>query len=129
MQTVHALTNCITASRARCLGMATDGNIFAGLPLAPLTEEIVSELCKTAALRIERIVSTGQASPVDHWYDQDANEWVILLRGAARLLFEDEAGERLLGPGDYVHIPAHRRHRVLWTDPEQVTVWLAVHYR
>ena len=109
--------------------MASDGNIFDGLPLATLTEEILSELLTSPDVRIERIVSTGQASPVDQWYDQNWHEWVVLLRGAARLLFEGEAEARFLGPGDYVHIPAHRRHRVLWTDPEQVTLWLAVHYR
>jgi cupin 2 domain-containing protein len=109
--------------------MHNDGNMFAALPLATLTEELVTELLTTPNLRIERIVSTGQATPVDHWYDQDWDEWVILLRGGARLLFDGEAEAPYLGPGDYVHILAHRRHRVLWTDPQQVTVWLAVHYR
>ena len=109
--------------------MASEGNIFAGLPAAPLAEEVLSDLLAAPDLRIERIVSTGQATPADQWYDQDRQEWVILLRGAARLLFEGEADARSLGPGDYVHIPAHRRHRVVWTDPQQATVWLAVHYR
>ena len=109
--------------------MPSDGNIFAELPLAALTDELFSELLTSPALRIERIVSTGQATPIDQWYDQDWNEWVILLQGGARLLFEDETEQRSLGPGDYVEIPAHRRHRVLWTVPDQVTVWLAVHYR
>jgi cupin 2 domain-containing protein len=109
--------------------MANDGNIYTGLPFEPLTEEIVSELLATPNLEIERIVSTGQASPADHWYDQDWDEWVILLRGGARLLFEGEAEPRRLGAGDYLHILAHCRHRVLWTDPEQLTIWLAVRYR
>ena len=109
--------------------MADHGNMFTGLPSAALTEEVVIELLTTPSLRIERIVSTGQASPVDHWYDQDWDEWVILLLGHARLLFEGEAEARSLSPGDYIHILAHRRHRVLWTDPQQVTVWLAVHFR
>ena len=104
------------------------GNIFAALPAA-LGEEAFAELLSTSALRIERIVSTGQASPQGHWYDQDWGEWVILLRGAACVLFEGEAEPRRLAPGDYLHIPAHRRHRVHWTDPDQATVWLAVHYR
>ena len=103
--------------------------MWAEVSHAALAEEVLSELLIAPDLRIERIVSTGQASPVDQCYDQDWHEWVILLRGAARLLFEDEAEPRFLGPGDYVHILAHRRHRVLWTDPHQVTVWLAVHYR
>ena len=109
--------------------MTSDGNIFAELPSTALTQEVLSELLTSRDLRIERIVSTGQASPVDYWYDQEWHEWVILLRGSAQLLFEDESEARSLRPGDFVHILAHRRHRVLSTDPQQVTVWLAVHYR
>jgi cupin 2 domain-containing protein len=89
---------------------------------------VVAELLTTPNLRIERIVSTGQASPADQWYDQDWDEWVILLRDGAQLLFEDEAQARILDPGNYVYIPAHRRHRVFWTDPQQMTVWLAIHF-
>jgi cupin 2 domain-containing protein len=105
------------------------GNIFAELPSNALPEESVAELLALPNCRIERIVSTGQVSPPDFWYDQDASEWVILLRGGARLLFEGESEPRTLNPGDFVHIAAHRRHRVDWTDPHQPTVWLAVHYR
>lgn len=108
--------------------MRNQGNIFDGLPVVRLPEEMTGEILAAPHTRIERIVSTGQASPVDFWYDQDWDEWVILLRGGARLLFEGEAEQQSLGPGDYVVIPAHRRHRVVWTDPEQVSVWLAVHY-
>ena len=107
----------------------TEGNLFAELPRGALAAEQVTGLLTAPNLRIERIVSTGQATPANDWYDQDRNEWVILLKGGARLLFEDEAEVRWLGPGDYVHIVAHRRHRVVWTDPEQVTVWLALYYR
>jgi cupin 2 domain-containing protein len=109
--------------------MAYSGNLFAGLPSAKLTEEVVAELLTAPNLRIERIVSTGQASAADQWYDQEWDEWVILLRGGARLFFEGEAEARPLAPGDYVHIRAHHRHRVQWTDPREVTVWLAIHYR
>jgi cupin 2 domain-containing protein len=77
-------------------------------------------------LRIERIVSYGQASPPGFWYDQPQAEWVLLLAGAARLRFADEEADRALAPGDCVHIAAHRRHRVAWTHPEHPTVWLAV---
>src|SRR5205807_9641811 len=81
---------------------------------------------RSAGLRIERIVSLAQESPPGFWYDQPQAEWVLLLAGAARLRFADEDEERALGPGDWVHIAAHRRHRVAWTDPEHPTVWLAV---
>ena len=104
------------------------GNLLASLPRRLDAEQIVT-LVANENLRIERIVSTGQASPPGFWYDQPWAEWVLVLAGAAGLVFEGEAEPRVLRPGDYLLIPAHRRHRVAWTDTEQPTVWLAVHYR
>jgi cupin 2 domain-containing protein len=103
-------------------------NIFAGLP-ERLEEERIDDLVSVPGLRIERIVSTGQASPPGFWYDQDWGEWVMVLSGSAGLRFEGEAEPRRLGPGDHVAIPAHARHRVEWTNPTRPTVWLAVHIR
>jgi cupin 2 domain-containing protein len=80
-------------------------------------------------IRIERIVSIGHASRPDGWYDQDRAEWVVLLAGSAGLVFEGEAEPVLLEPGTYVHIPAHVRHRVAWTDRSVPTIWLAIHYQ
>ena len=91
--------------------------------------ERVDALLARRGLRIERIVSLGQASPPGFWYDQSESEWVMLLAGAARLLFADETEARLLGPGDWLDIAPRRRHRVDWTDPAIPTVWLAVFYR
>jgi cupin 2 domain-containing protein len=109
--------------------MAAAGNIFAGLPAPPSSGgEQTNELLTRPGVKIERIVSTGQASPPGFWYDQPWDEWAIVLSGAARLRFEGEADARPLGPGDYVFIPAHARHRVDWTSPNEATVWLAVHY-
>ncbi len=102
-------------------------NVFAPLPAAA-DGEVFEELLRGGRFRMERIVSTGQATPPGQWYDQETDEWVLLLSGAARLRFEDEPHGRPLRPGDYLPIAAHRRHRVEWTDPEQVTVWLAVHF-
>lgn len=102
-------------------------NLFAGIA-GPRDAEQVDVLLETPAFRLERIVSTGQATPPGRWYDQATNEWVALLRGSAGLRFEDEAEPRVLRPGDHVLIAAHRRHRVEWTDPAEVTVWLALHY-
>ena len=102
-------------------------NLFAGLPTS-LPEEMVEVLLRTPAARLERIVSFGQATPAGQWHDGDTNEWVVLLRGAAGLRFEDESTPCVLGPGDWVDIPAHRRHRVDWTAPSEPTVWLALHY-
>ncbi len=106
--------------------MAGLTNLLAEIP-ADVPEELVQTLLSTPTLRIERIVSLGHASPEGFWYDQDTHEWVLLLTGAARLRFEGEEPIDLW-PGSFVNIPAHRRHRVEWTDPSQPTLWLAVHY-
>jgi cupin 2 domain-containing protein len=103
-------------------------NIFWDLPKM-IIEETSETVLDTEHFRLERIISSGQGTPSGEWYDQDTNEWVILLAGNAGLLFEGETEVRVMRPGDYVHIPAHRRHRVAWTDPEQKTVWLALHYQ
>jgi cupin 2 domain-containing protein len=103
-------------------------NVFASLPTA-LLEELVERLVDTPAVTIERIVSTGHRTPAGEWYDQDTDEFVLLLRGRAALRFEDASALAALAPGDWLDIPAHRRHRVEWTDPAAPTVWLAVHYR
>ncbi|MGO8738006.1 cupin domain-containing protein [Rhodoblastus sp.] len=106
--------------------MVRVGNFFADLPDAS-GEEITQLLAAFPGARVERIVSQGQASPPDFWYDQAWAEWVVVLSGAAELLIEGEAAPRRLRPGDYLEIPAHVRHRVAWTDPGQPTIWLAVH--
>ncbi len=108
--------------------MIEAGNLFAGLPDALAGEQVTAIVAKPQA-RIERIVSCGQASPPGFWYDQDFDEWVVVLAGSAGLLIEGEASPRSLAPGDYVHLPAHVRHRVAWTDRTRATVWLAVHLR
>ena len=100
-------------------------NLLRNMPDAR-SVEVTDPLAARPGLRIERIVSFGQASPAGFWYDQHETEWVFLLAGAARLRFEDEAEARCLGPGDWVEIAPHRRHRIDWTDPSEPTVWLAV---
>ncbi len=104
------------------------GNLFAAITQRAAEEQLTT-LLEAASLRVERIVSHGHVTPEGTWYDQDQAEWVLLVQGSAELLFEDEGAARALRPGDYVHIPAHVRHRVIATDPAVPTVWLAVHYR
>jgi len=104
-------------------------NVFSGVPSSESEERFVDLLARSReGVRIERIVSFGQASPAGFWYDQAHGEWVLVLVGEARVRFEDEADARTLRPGDFLNIPAHRRHRVDWTLPGAPTVWLAVHY-
>jgi cupin 2 domain-containing protein len=93
-------------------------NIFDGLP-ENLSEEVFEDIIRAPNVRIERIVSRGHASPEVGWYDQEENEWVIL--------FED-GRQFVLKKGDYLNIPAHLKHRVLWTDKQDFTIWLAVFY-
>jgi len=109
--------------------MTAGGNLFENLPSNSMAEEAVSRLLDARDLRVERIVSFGHASPPGFWYDQPAREWVVLLSGAARLRFDDEAEAVELTPGAYVDIAPHRRHRVEWTAPGVPTVWLAIHYK
>lgn len=99
-------------------------NLLANLPTS-LPEELTTVLAQSSHVRIERIVSTGQASPEGFWYDQGEHEWVVLLQGAATLGFED--GITIdMNPGDYVWIPAHQKHRVERTSTLEPTVWLAI---
>ena len=100
-------------------------NLFGDLP-DNLVDELTQTLTPSSQIRIERIVSHGHASPEGFWYDQDQHEWVCLLKGAARLRFEDHSID--MKPGDFIDIPAHKRHRVEWTTPDEPTIWLAVHY-
>ena len=103
-------------------------NVFTRIPIR-LPDEFVETLVQADSIRIERIVSHGHASPQGFWCDQPEHEWVVLLRGAARLRFEGQEPPLEMTPGDFVNIPAHRRHRVEWTTPDEPTIWLAVHYR
>ena len=104
------------------------GNLFADLPLAAETAERIETLLARPGVRIERIVSTGQASPPGFWYEQEDAEWVLLVSGEALLRFADESEARRLHAGDWIYIEPLRRHRVEWTAPAAPTVWLAVYH-
>ncbi len=103
-------------------------NLFQDLPTGPEAKERIQHLLNRPGLRIERIVSTGQASPPGFWYDQAEHEWVVLLQGAAELTVAMPDGLRTvhLTPGDSLELPAHRRHRVESTCADPPTLWLAV---
>jgi cupin 2 domain-containing protein len=103
-------------------------NVFDDLPTS-LPQELVEVLTQNQHVRIERIVSTGQSSPPGFWYDQEETEWIVLLKGEAKLRFETNDQPTTMRPGDYLLIHAHCKHRVEWTTPDEPTVWLAVFYR
>ena len=102
-------------------------NILSGLPDSS-REEIFTSLLQTSDFCLERIVSAGQATPPGEWLVQERHEWVLVLKGRAQLRFKEGDVVHHLGPGDAVLIPAGCFHRVEWTDPDQKTVWLALHY-
>ena len=103
-------------------------NLFDGIPAAH-ADELFTPLHQVGGLRIERIVSQGQASPDGFWYDQEEHEWVLVVEGSATIEFEGAASPTVLTRGSYLFIPAHVRHRVVRTDPVRQTVWLAIFYQ
>ena len=102
-------------------------NILTNLPPARPDEQL-DTIVNTSTVRIERIVSFGQNTPAGEWFDQDRDEWVLLLSGNAELQFEGSATACRVAAGDHLLIPAGCRHRVSWTDPAVKSVWLAVHF-
>ncbi len=105
----------------------TLNNLYNGIP-AKLDAERFDTLIENQGFKLERIVSKGHATPEGEWYDQEKNEWVLLLSGGARLTVEGMPAPVVLKPGDHLILPAHLKHRVEWTAPDTETVWLAVHY-
>ncbi len=108
--------------------MTAAGNLFSAIPVGSDKDESFTELLGRPGLRIERILSTGQASPPGFWYVQPDGEWGLLVAGAPHLMLEGETQPRELKPGDWIDLPPHCRHRIEWTATDQQTIWLAVHY-
>lgn len=100
------------------------GNIFDLTDPLP-SEEVFTELVSAKGVKIERIISNGQTTPTGEWYDQDLDEWVVLIQGEAELEYENGDRKRLTG-GDYLLIPSHARHRVVFTSTDPPCVWIAV---
>ncbi len=103
------------------------GNLLKDVP-RELAEEMVDVLVEKKGVRIERIISTGQSTPDDEWMDQDRNEWVLVVSGAARLSFKDPQEVVEMSKGDWANIEAGRKHRVDWTTENQPTIWVTVFY-
>ena len=103
------------------------GNILKILP-QNATEEVSNIIHKNQNIRIEQIISSGQTSPAEGWYDQEENEWVILLQGNAHIEFEG-SGIVLLRQGDHILIDAHRKHKVIFTSKNPCSIWLAIFFK
>jgi cupin 2 domain-containing protein len=100
-------------------------NLFNNIP-SSIPDEIFETIISTPFIKIERIISKGQKSDPDFWYDQEKSEWIIVLQGKARLQFEDKT--ICLAPGDYTNIDPHQKHRIDWTTSRKETIWLAIFY-
>ena len=101
-------------------------NIFNNVP-QKLNAELFEKILSTNNFKVERIVSEGHTSPENFWYDQESNEFVLLLFGSAKISY-DNGKIFELHSGDYLIIDAHQKHRVDFTDPDQKTFWLTIHY-
>jgi cupin 2 domain-containing protein len=102
-------------------------NLLQDIP-ACLPDEILQTLVAGVGMRIERIVSNGHCSPPGFWYDQDQAEWVLLVKGEARLRFAEPERVVHMTPGVHVTIAAHEKHRVEWTALDTETIWVAVFF-
>ncbi len=103
-------------------------NLFSDVTSKTLPEEVFQTLCQGKSFRLERIISSGQTTPENEWLIQSEDEWVILLAGSAKILFEKNKQEYSLKSGDYLLIPANMAHKVTWTDPNNKSIWLAIHF-
>ncbi|MBM9518471.1 cupin domain-containing protein [Desulforhopalus vacuolatus] len=101
-------------------------NIFEDIP-DDVSAEVFENLVENQNVTIERIISEGHSSPDSGWYDQEKNEWVLVLQGEAIISLYNESSVHLK-EGDYLNIKAHQKHKVAWTAPDIKTIWLAVHY-
>jgi cupin 2 domain-containing protein len=107
--------------------MMKTGSIFANLP-EYMPEELFETITSSENVTIERIISKGHRSPEGFWYDQNKHEWAMVIEGEAKICFETKGQPVILKAGDHILIPAHCRHRVDWTDPDRMTIWIAVHF-
>ncbi len=74
-------------------------NILKNIP-KNLPDELVDILAEGKKFRLERVVSKGHTSPKGFWYDQVENEFILLLKGEAEVLFKDDAKPIRLSEGD-----------------------------
>jgi len=100
-------------------------NFFTDLPIS--NNEVTEDILKNSKFKIERIISRGHITAEGEWYDQETDEWVMLLTGSSIIKFDDNI-EIKMEPGDFLNIPAHKKHRVIYTDNQTESIWLTIHY-
>ena len=115
----------IIGDRIKNLNLESMPNIYE-LSQEVSQSEKFEQIISGKNIQIERIISTGQTNPSGQWYNQELDEWVILLQGEAELSYADDSRIKLKA-GDYLLIPAHTKHRVEYTSIEPPCIWLAVH--
>ena len=106
----------------------TETNFFSKIPeLQPGMEEI-ENILRHGNVRIERITGSGAVSPDGFWFDQDENEWVMLLQGDAVIEFTDGTKTQMTA-GSYISLPAHEKHRLVYTSSDPACIWLAFFWK
>jgi len=106
--------------------MKVEGNIFAIGKIHSNKKEVFETILERGDFKIERIITLDPYTEPGKWYDQDLDEWVILLRGNAKIEFKEE-GIIDLNAGDYIFIQAHKTHRINQSGTDEKNIWLTVH--
>ncbi|AJI55050.1 mannose-6-phosphate isomerase family protein [Francisella philomiragia] len=97
-------------------------NLFDVIP-STSNNEIFVDLLKSDNIHIEMIISYGQVTPIDEPYIQSHDEWVVVLKGMAKLRLDNN--DYILDEGEHLFIPKNTKHWVTYT--ENPTIWLALH--
>ena len=119
-------------------------NIYDKIPES-ITEEIIEIMYQNPHCKVERIISNGQITTENEWYDQDQEEWIILVQGEATILIEklqEESSDKCnilncnikeescdkvhMVKGDTLLIKSHQKHRVIYTSQNPLCIWLCV---
>ncbi len=97
-------------------------NFFSQDKLPKRGFETFDTLHSSDGLTIERIASNRLID--GRWYDQEEDEWVMLVSGNAILEFKDNT-LLTMKAGDHLLLEAYTSHRVKETSKD--ALWLAVH--
>jgi len=107
--------------------MINKNHIFNLLDNIPFTSknEIFNTIISNDNIKIERIISYGQTTPKDYWYNQEEDEFVLILKGDAKIQYDD-GSIHILNTNDSLYIQSHQKHKVTYTA--NPTIWLAIFF-